>query len=366
MGFWHTGYMEFHEPSGLDGAFALGPTNYPCRHCEAVFGTPDELQKHRFEAHAYRRPLLFVRGIEVGTTPLRITSALRTEEVLASRCESARINGKPVSAAQLGRELAKATNARLAVELANEGVSASFDITFEIASGADLAGVEECFMAVARKRRLDRRAVEDFISAAGAFPSAAGYCDGICEYLYAVLAKERARDSSLPYDAYREKFNRAADSLKDFRRPLGDAIGALIDFHFNHFSESQEKGAGLRVGAAATRFGYWLKGDPKGARASLCQGYDDSLDKLLTDFETERLLSWTAAGLSALDSQIQDMESIVRQDIPEYDRAKLHIMLAETFFERGEAREAKRYARDLLNSATLGRWAENLLERADA
>lgn len=366
MGFWHTGYMEFHEPAGLDGAFAPGPTIYRCRHCEAAFGSPEELRIHRFEAHAYKRPLLFIRDLEVGTTPLRITRALRPEDVRASRYDRARVNGRPVGAARLGQELAKTTNDRLRVELANEGASATFDITFEIASDADLAGVEECFMAVARRRRLDRRAVEDFISAAGVFPSAAGYCDGICEYLYAVLAKERAHDSSLPYEAYREKFNKAADSLKDFRRPLGDAIGALIDFHFNHFPESEEKGAGLRVGAAAARFVRWLEGDPKGARTALRQDYDDSLDKLLTDFETERLLSWTMASRSVPEAQKRDIESIVRQDILEYDRAKLQIMLAETYLERGEAREAKRYARELLNSPTLGRWAENLLKRADA
>lgn len=358
--------MEFHEPSGLDGAFALGPTLYHCRHCDKAFGTPEELRIHRFEAHAYKRPLLFIRGIEVGTTPLRITQALRPDEVRASRYDSASVNGSPVSSTRLGQELARTTNDRLTVELANEGVAATFDITFEIASDADLIGVEGCFLAVARKRRLDRRAVEDFISAASEFPSAAGYCDGICEYLFAVLAKEGARDSSLPYEAYREKFNKSVESLKDFSRPLGNAIGAIIDFHFNHFSESEEKSAGLRIGVAAARFRRWLEGDAKGARAVLRKKYDDSLDKLLTDFETERLLSWSVVGRAVSQAQMRDMESIVRQDIPEYDRAKLHIMLAETYLERGDAREAKRYARDLLNSPTLGMWAENLIGRAGA
>src|SRR5215213_11456233 len=97
VGFWHTGYIEFHEPSGLDRAFMPGPTLYPCRHCEKAFGTPEELRVHRFEAHAYKRPLLFIRELEVGTTPLRITRALRPAEVSASCYDSARINGRPVN-----------------------------------------------------------------------------------------------------------------------------------------------------------------------------------------------------------------------------------------------------------------------------
>lgn len=366
MGFWHTGYIEFHEPSGLDDIFEPGPILYYCRHCDKALGTPEELRVHRFEAHTFMRPLLFIRGLEVGTAPLRITRALRTEEVRASRYDSARVNGRSVNATQLGEELARTTNDRLTVELTNEGVPATFDITFEIASDTDLAGVEECFLAVARKRRLDRRAVEEFISAADAFPSASGYCDGICEYLFAVLAKEGAHDSSLPYEAYREKFNKAVESLKDFRRLLGNAISALIDFHFNHFSESEKKGTGLRVGVAAGRFRRWLESDAEGARAALRKDYDDNLDKLLTDFETERLISWSVAARSVSEQKMRDMGSIARQDIPEYDRAKLQIMLAENYLERGDVREAKRYARELLNSPTLGRWAENLIGRAGA
>jgi hypothetical protein len=363
MGFWHTGYIEFHEPVGLDEAYTPEPIVYRCRHCDGTFTTSDELQVHRFESHAYERPLLFIHGLEIGTTPLRITRILQPDEVRAFRFDYARINGKQVAPNKLSEELARTTNDRVTVELVNAGVTARFDISFEIASDTDLAGVDNCFLAVARLGRLDLRAIEDFIFASCTFPSAIGYCDGICEYLYGVLAKERSPDSSLDYEAYREKFSRAADALKDFHRPLSQAIGALVAFHYNHFARSLELGGNLRVGIAAGRFERWLEGDVGGARAALSLSYNDSLEKLLTDFETERLISWSVARSEIILPQLQDIESILQQDIPEFDRAKLRILLAEIYSSQGDAQKAKPHVRELLNNPTLGHWAEHLIER---
>jgi hypothetical protein len=366
MGFWHTGYMDFHEHVGLEGHYPPEPTVYRCRLCGNDFPTPEELQVHRFESHPDERPLLFIRGLEIGTAPHRITRTLQADEVRASHFDHAHINGTRVIPSKLGKKLSQTTNERVTVELANEGVTARFDISFEIASDIDLAGVDSCFLAVARLRRLDLRAIEDFISAARAFPSGMGYCDGICEYLYGVLAKERAQDSSLAYEAYREKFNRAADLLRDFQRPIAQAIGALVAFHFNHFSESPAMVGKLRVGIAATRFERWLEGDVRGARAALSREYDDSLEKLLTDLETERIISWSIARLKIILPQLQDIESILQQDIPEFDRAKLRILLAEIYSVQGDALKAKRHARELLNNPTLGHWAEQLIERPNS
>ena len=39
MGFWHTGYAEFHEASGLEGYVYSPPppVRYVCEHCSASF-----------------------------------------------------------------------------------------------------------------------------------------------------------------------------------------------------------------------------------------------------------------------------------------------------------------------------------------
>ena len=50
MGFWHTGYIEFHEEVGLKGyEFRPNTREYPCASCAKVFATAEELQTHRLE-----------------------------------------------------------------------------------------------------------------------------------------------------------------------------------------------------------------------------------------------------------------------------------------------------------------------------
>ena len=76
MGFWHTGYAEFHEPTGLDGfAYQAPPSvRYVCEHCEQYYFELDDLRRHRFEQHPLRQPALLLRGRAVGTLPLMIST----------------------------------------------------------------------------------------------------------------------------------------------------------------------------------------------------------------------------------------------------------------------------------------------------
>lgn len=359
MGFWHTGYIEFHEPVGLDRGYDQSPTIYRCQHCNATFTSAESFRVHRFEEHPYHRPILFLSGVEAGTTPIRITRSIEACNVRVSRCDQAWINNTAVAPRALGRTLARITNDTVTVRLANEGVAAEFMIRFEIASEADLDGVDRCFFEVARLGKLDRRSVEDFIATTRAFPTAIGYCDGICEYFYGVLAKERSLESSLSYESYREKFTRAADALKDFERPLAKTIGALIAFHFNHFRENFNLAETSRVGIASRRFERWMKGDPYSAIQ--IGAHRDTLEKLLTDLETERLIAWSVAAPESIQRHLQDMESMVRQDIPEFDRTKLWILLAESHTYCNHIVDARRYARELRNNPTFGAWAERLI-----
>jgi hypothetical protein len=363
MGFWQTGYKEFHERAGLEGTFTLGPKIYRCQHCTLTFPSADALRVHRFQSHPYDRPLLLLDGVEAGTTPMRITGSLDPANVMTSRCDRSWINGALVAPEDLGRQLAQIRNDSVTIRLANDNVSAEFTLRFEIAAVTDLEGVDRCFLDVARRGRLDRRAVEDFITMSRGYPTAMGYCDGICEYFYGVLIKERSPESSLPYARYREKFNRAVDALQDIERPLARVICALIAFHFNHFSRCLDVGEVNRVDVASGRFERWIAGDLLAAGQLPSRPRSDALERLLTDFEAERLLQWSVASPEALLSQIDDMESMARTDLAEFDRTKLRILLAELYASQGRVSEAKRHLRELRNNQALGDWAERLLVR---
>lgn len=216
------------------------------------------------------------------------------------------------------------------------------------------------------QERLDGRAVEDFIQAARDYPTADGYYNGICEYFYGVLIKERSACASLPYWMYRVKFTMAVDVLRDFDRPLARAICGLVAFHFNQFPECAAWMANARAGIAARRFSLWLEGRADMAEALLVQRPTPSLEMSLTDYESERVLAWSMTDMDQLRPHLSDIEAIVRQDIPEFDRNKLRILLAEYYVRNASADDARRHARELRSSPALGTWAARLLAQLRA
>ena len=205
MGFWHTGYMEFHEPSGLESSYEPTPTVYQCQHCGKIFTTSEDLRTHRFSDHPYQRPCLFIRGIEIGTTPVYITKPISATDVDCVHSQSVKLNNQHLELNDLPETLASYTNDTLTVRLTNEAVSVDFKLIYEIAKKEDLDGVDRCFLDIAKRGNLDKRSIEEFIAASKQFSSAIRYCDGICEYFYGVLAKECSPESSLEYSAYLEK-----------------------------------------------------------------------------------------------------------------------------------------------------------------
>lgn len=365
MGFWHTGYMEFHEETGLDYQFAPreAPT-HRCPLCDASFASPEGLRQHRLERHPYIKPVLFLRCVELGATSFHVSRPISAKDIAVSRCTSATVNGRPIALNQLGVQLASYDNDRVRVELVNEGTHAVFDLVFGIASEPDLKGVEACFLSMAKARHLDARAIESFISSAQPYSSAIQYCDAICHYLYGILAKERAANSSLPYEAYRDKFNQAAHALSDIKRPLADAIRALVAFHFNHFGDAEALLPNSRLALAAKRYNAWMVGMPDPVAPMQPLPPHDRVEDLLTDFETVRLLNWALIPLDRLREYVGDIQSVLTQDLPDYDRVKIYVLLAEHSYFIGDHRQASRMARELMNNPTTSGWAQQLIDRS--
>lgn len=367
MGFWHTGYIEFHEPSGLDVGYRPSKVWYPCRHCTSKFDTMEDLRRHRFEAHPLARPMLFVQGAEVGATPFRVTRQLTAADIQLDKATKTTLNGKPIRPAELPDRLARLANDRVTVHLANDGTTAAFELHVHIAVEADLAGVESAFMKMARARNLSITAIEGFIAECRPFGTADGYYDGICHYLYGVLAKERSGDSALPFDEYRQRYSRAADELKGFDRPLSQIVRALVAFHFNHFEDAQTIAPLGRLQHAAVAFAGVLEGWPWHLEKDEAGGGESSaLEDLLTDHETLRILRWAALGANELKACAADIAAQTKREVPGYDRLKLLVMLAEALAARGDSAGAREAARELIGNSQTTAWAEALLARLAA
>lgn len=370
MGFWHTGYIEFHEPTGLYPPIKPSPPTFPCVHCSNVYGSMADLRNHRFESHPLHRPLMFVHGLELGIRPLRVRRKLAAADIKVERCTRAVLNGNDVSLSVLPDKIAAVTSDVCHVTLLATGVTARFELDIRVASERDLIGVEKGFSTIVGRRKLDTRAVEDFIVAASSFQSASSYCDGICTYLYGILAKERASDTSLPHDEYLPRFSRAAEELAAYDRPLAHIISAAVAFHFNHFREAARLGATSRLGQVAQRYATWIECSPPPNIPDSVGHQVTRLDSLITDWETEQIIRWATRPLPDLFGHLADVQAFLTQDLVEFDKMKLHVLLAQLWLSRGHAPNAVAHAKALRNVPALGQWSEAIIGldigRADA
>ena len=362
MGFWQTGYMDFHEFSGL-GNWKPSPPIYRCAHCEGTFPSSRELGDHRFHAHPLRRPVLLIDGREIGTHPLRITSALKPKDVRIDG-DRAWLNGAEIPVAGVPAALVRVSSDVVRLALQKRGVDAMFELDFRLATTRDLEGVEAQFRRTASGRKLDTRVVEEFISASSSFRTAIGYCDGICTYLYGVLAKEHAPDSTLSHEAYAGRFSKAAEELAVYERALARTIGSLIEFHFNHFSDATRLATpASRVGGVAGRYAAWLESAPSSVRPwpAVIESLDP-LEEAVTDRDTEQILRCVGQPLSAVATRRNDVEDLLRRDLVEFDKVKVHMLLTEMCLAIGDSPAARQHARTLRNVPTLERWSENIIK----
>ena len=284
-------------------------------------------------------------------------------------CDRAWINDREIPPHELPNALA---DARVAAEtyrilLRKDGTDIEFPIEFCIASEADLDHVESRFYDIARRGELDSRIVDNFIGTKSDFPTAVDYCAGICDYLYGMLARERVPGTILRYNDYEYKFNRAAETLAGYDRPLARTVASLIELHFNHFGESAGLAPESRAGIVAARYLHWIRrdGKPQCDPMHLLTTHGTpataGLDALLTDDVTENILRWSQRQLRDLYADADEIAACLAHHLPTYDQAKLHVLLAEIHSAHERPDLAIDHVRSLRHTAPFDHWAQRLL-----
>jgi hypothetical protein len=369
MGFWHTGYAEFHEPTGLEGYVysAAPPVRYICEHCAASFGSMEALRRHRFEQHPLRQPALWLRGRAAGALPQLLMTPLQPADVVVEDATRCSLNGEAVDLPTLGQRLASMTSEFVELQLENTGATTRCVLDFRIADKAHLAGVEAAFLRLARDGVLTLDALSRFIQDCREFPSAMPYCDGICHYLYGVMAKERAPDTGLQQAQYVERYLRAVDELSGFERPLARGVRALIAFHFNQFGQAELLSPEGELRYAAAAFARVLEGRPWHLDEAYSRASGSAVEDLLTDQDTLQILHDACNDIVGLKDRADELLMHLRRAAAGgYDHMKRTLLACEAMAARADAAsrtEARRLARGLASQHDTSAWAEAMLER---
>ncbi len=364
MGVWHTGDNEYLRTNIHKVATVPLTREFPCKYCKRVFASKEELFDHRFESHPTHRPILFLHGDELGTTRVLVTRTFNANDIDLRMCDHATINNEKVDVKFVPSQLAQFRTDICRLVLKNDSVQAVYTLDFRIAKDEDLIGIEDQFVRIFNGPRLDIRVIDEFISASSEYRSAISYCDGVCAYLYGVLAKERSPDSTLPYNEYVEKFNISVEKLASYERPLSRTICSLIEFHFNHFLNAWKLAKGKRVGQAAARFAALLEN-----KETLTDIWEttpvsgDSLDASVSDWETEQIIRWITSRKEDLPKYLPEVEILFKGVETRFDHFKLRVLLAEIYALEDDYKKVLLHAKELRNLPGFRRWATSIIRR---
>ena len=362
MGFWARDRLDQLDlwPPGpsLEGR-SLPPPVFPCPWCNTVFENADELEMHTFRGHHQPRPVLLLRGRECGSSLVPISTRTQPEDWATVQVDRAWMNDAPTDPHQLPALLARETNRHIDVRLASKSVEAEFKLQFQIADPSDLEQVDLNLRALAEGRRLDLRAIEEFVRACSELDSASRYYDAFAQYFYGVLARERSPESNLRPQDYRDKYDLAGWVLSQFDTVPARTVSALIAFHFNQFSRAMAAGFDSeRLHGAAQRLRRFLllESHEEPPPTTRRRGFD----RLFTDAETERVLDWVTAPFTADSGRLFEEAAAYANSCEPLDQVKLRITLAEYHRRLGAAEEARHHVDAVLHNDLTEDWARSL------
>lgn len=367
------GYLDFIDPgnsggsvpspaSPWDGLPPPAPVYYLCSICGARFKDTDRLFEHRFNEHPLTRPTLILDGREI-TSPRQIISTPLDENqitfVSADRCS---FDAREVTTQSLPKLLAKTKAGVHTIHLERQGIETHYEIVFEIAESKELEVVEHNFLSIVGSDTLSVDRINLFAEMTSKCRTAIRYVDGLCQYLYGVLAKDQRGGTHLNISEYKTKFNLAIDGLSPFDRPLANVVVGIINFAQNAFGDGNALAFSPKLQRAMrTYFGYLNNAGTPSAKGAAWPG--NGMGNVPIDHATDQIIQWVLEPDDEAQKHLRQMEAVIDSGewVPD-DRLKVSLLLAERLAARHDYIAAKRFARTLTHDAIFSEWAERIME----
>lgn len=269
------------------------------------------------------------------------------------------INGAPLRAASvaaLRQILDETREAVLELRLRTRGAFQLYDIRILVPEEEELHRLESEFMTRLARDDVTVSDVRRFDEAISVGPGAREYASALADYVYGMLAKDGAGQTTLPFAAFPDKLKRSLGILGAFERPLATAVASCIRFNLNDF-----RSAWRPCGVRTLDHAFWI------FRQRTFGGTPDSTAPLPRENGIEHPLcpvdAVTQSILGLVDAPapltaLRDMT--LRHDLSDADRVKVYVLLAAQVVDaKPEAVAACRAA--LEYDPVFGEWANRVL-----
>lgn len=362
-----TWYLSFIDPGNSGGSViipesppvVITPIVYECPRCVACFESLEERRDHFFAAHPFRKPAILLRGTELGSVGTVIDEPTQGADWLLASCESVCLNGEAIEPAHLFSQLAEFRQGFHVLELTNQDARERFELSFCISELQDLLHLENVFRMLFTENELSVDDIRRFAEACSSLATAKNYLEGVCQYLYGVLAKDQRGDTQLSHAQYKERFNQALGALRYVNRPMAGTIRAIINFSCNSFAQSAGLQHAPELASAAGRFAVWAGKSSIESLPMECK----ALTRLPIDHATDQLLDWMTLSAERLAEELDGLRRACNSSLwTAEDRTKASVLWLEHARSRRPSDEVRRMARSLLNDPIFAAYAEQVLE----
>lgn len=354
------------------------PARVGCPLCKETFGTTEELLSHTRLQHPLGLPLLLISG-SIATTQIVIRNPLSSSSLRIENCSKVELSveGKPfetVTPKKLSSRLVRMHDGWVRLRLTNaRGLDQAeavveHRIDFRIAKHDTLAAIDRHFIDCMGRLPIAVSSVKAFWDECGDLTdtkAAADYANALSNYVIG-LAIKQGRDSGtvLPFDRFKDKFMEALSVLGRLDLPLAVGVSEVIRFNLNDFTGWMQAEASFPgLGRAAQFFhspARTLSASRSPRRVAL-----NGMAKCPVDDLTERIIE---ATLLITEHRFNDVPLLTLlpplmswTPLPEYDRQKLHVLVAAMFLGQGRPGDAGPHLRALRSDPNFGSWSSQYL-----
>ncbi|MFC0681766.1 hypothetical protein ACFFGH_28375 [Lysobacter korlensis] len=372
MGFWARDRMDLLGlPEPILPELPQSRPEFPCMHCGLVFESQAELAVHRFYGHFSERPIILVRGREVGTSRLIVTTVTDPEDWVFHKIDIVELNGELLPPEHASALLARRPTGVVDIIARGSGHERFAQVEFALPTEHDLDGVDAALQHLVSGHELSRRAIVDFVERGRSNKTAARYLDGLASYLFGVLARENLADAEPSNtdalaEQYTARYDTAVTELGRYDRPAAETICALVAFHYNQFDQAMRRTRSPLVSAVALRMQKLLASATDVDLGDLTQLGLAGLELALSDSATERVLLASAATIEgSWDAHVEADFAALGGERP-YDELKLRVVAAEHYLAVEDHAAARAAAEPLRHERKTEDWYMQFRKRMDA
>lgn len=351
--------------------------SFSCPYCEATFGLLDVLEIHIRRFHLLDLPAMLLHGEHMASDNV-IRTEVRETDIHLVNCTQvqARKDGaelRVLTARQFCTLIADERHAHWLVTLVNSPdphgpqSEREYRLTFRIPARAELDEIDRRFiqyLAVDNPKHADVRL---FVEGCAAAPSVREYIGALADYALGVMIKEQDEELVAPlgFDEYRAKYLAARTILREFHRPVAQAVTSCIDFNLNGFTGPETPSQLYTLTAAHGLFRAVARAtQPVQRPADSALGFAAPICP--TDTVTDALLSTSVRYMRGARVGVDIGDRLSRLErakaISEYDKPKIHVLCALCYLEGRRWANAADHLRQVQFDSLFGEWARRRLE----